>query len=171
MMSHCGRYDQQTCCERYLLSLACGCLLRLMLRSRAQVAAENLFLRKRFACYIERQVRPRRADNSARIALVLSQFVDWRQLLTIVQPDTLVRWHRNLDRLFWRLKSRQCGRPRIPTELQRRIAEMAAANHTWGEERIAAELRVKLGLTVSRVVARPRLGGLHHHYQLELVAA
>jgi len=130
--------------------------LRLMLRSRTQLVAENLFLRKQLACYIERQVRPRRTDNASRVALVLlSRFVHWRALLTIVQPDTLVRWHRDLYRLFWRLKSRQRGRPRIPLEVQRLIAEMATHNCTWGEERIAAELRVKLGLTVSpRTVRR-----------------
>jgi putative transposase len=127
-----------------------------MFRSHAQLAAENLFLRKQLACYIEHQVRPRRTDDASRIALVLlSQFVKWRELLTIVRPGTLVRWHRNLFRLFWRLKSRQRGRPRIPIEVRRLIAEMAAHNHTWGEERIAAELRVKLGLAVSpRTVRR-----------------
>ena len=53
-----------------------------MFQSRAQLAAENLFLRKQLACYVERQVRPRRTDNASRIALVLlSPFVDWRQLL------------------------------------------------------------------------------------------
>src|SRR4029453_17424286 len=82
-------------------------------------------------------------------------FVEWRELRTIVRPDTLVCWHRGLYRLFWRVKSRRHGRPRIPTELQRLIAEIAAANHTWGEERIAAELRLKLGLTLSpRTVRR-----------------
>ncbi len=105
-----------------------------MFQSRAQLAAENLFLRKQLACYVERQVRPRRTHNASRIALVLlSPFVDWRQLLTILQPDTLVRWHRDLFHLFWRLKSRQRGRPRIPIEVQRLIAEMATHNRTWGE--------------------------------------
>ena len=46
-------------------------LLRLMFRPRGQLVAENLFLRKQLACYVERQVRPRRADNATRIALVL----------------------------------------------------------------------------------------------------
>jgi hypothetical protein len=74
--------------------------------------------------------------------------------LTIVRPDTLVRWHRELYRLFWRAKSRPRGRPPIPADLQRLIADMAA-NHTWAEERIAAELRLKLGITVSpRTVRR-----------------
>jgi hypothetical protein len=136
-------------------------LLRRMLQSRAQLAAENLFLRKQLACYIERQVRPRRTDNASRITLVLlSPFVEWRELLTIVRPETLVRWHRDLFRLFWRLKSRRGGRPRIPIEVQRLIADMATHNHTWGEERIAAELHLKLGLTLSpaRSDATCRLG-------------
>ena len=131
-------------------------LLRSTLRSRAQLAAENLFLRKQLACYVEREIRPKRADNATRIALVLlSRVVAWRELLTIVRPDTLVRWRRDFYRLFWRAKSRPRGRPRIPADLQQLIADMAAANRTWGEERIAAELRLKLGLTVSpRTVRR-----------------
>jgi putative transposase len=128
----------------------------MIFHSRAQLAAENLFLRKQLACYIERKARPRRADNPTRIALVLlSRFVAWQELLTIVRPDTLVRWHRDLYRLVWRAKSRPRGRPRIPVELRQLIAAMAAANRTWGEERLAAELRLTLGLTVSpRTVRR-----------------
>ena len=131
-------------------------LVVLVFRSRAELAAENLFLRKQLACYLERQVRPHRTDNASRIALVaLSRLVEWRDLLTIVRPETLVRWHRDLYRLFWRVRSRRRGRPRIPAELQQLIADMAAANRTWGEERIAAEFRLKLGLTVSpRTVRR-----------------
>ena len=75
-------------------------------------------------------------------------------MLTVVQPDTLIRWHRRGWRLFWRWKSRP-GRPRIPANLQRLIVTMARANPTWGEERIADELLLKLGLTVSpRTVGR-----------------
>jgi hypothetical protein len=77
------------------------CLLRLMCRSRAQLAAENLFLRKQLACYLERRARPQRTDNASRIALVLlSHLVEWRELLTMVRPDTLVRWHREIFHLF-----------------------------------------------------------------------
>ena len=127
-----------------------------MFQSRTRLAAENLFLRKQLACYLERNVRPHRTDDASRIMLVmLSRWVEWRPLLTIVRPDTFVRWHRETFRLFWRWKSRRRGRPRIPAELQQLIADMAAANRTWGEERIAAELRLKLGLTVSpRTVRR-----------------
>ena len=125
-------------------------------RSRSQLAAENLFLRKQLALYRERQVKPRRADDATRITLVmLSQLIDWRAVLTIVQPATLIRWHRKGFRLFWRWKSRAPGRPLLAVDVQQLIAAMARANATWGEERIAAELRLKLGLCVSpRTVRR-----------------
>ena len=104
----------------------------------------------------ERRVKPRRADDATRIALVvLARLIDWRAALTIVQPDTLIRWHRKGFRLFWRWKSRAPGRPSVPADLQQLIAAMARANATWGEERIAAELLLKLGLRVSpRTVRR-----------------
>jgi putative transposase len=60
--------------------------------SRAQLAAENLFLRKQLALYHERRVKPRRADDATRLVLAgLSRFLQWRQLLVIVKPETLVR--------------------------------------------------------------------------------
>jgi len=58
----------------------------------------------------------------------------------------LIHWHRKAFRLFWRWRSKGAGRPRIPANLRRLIAQMATANRTWGEERIAAELLVKLGI-------------------------
>ena len=124
--------------------------------SRSRLAAENLFLRKQLALYLERQVKPRRADDATRITLViLSRWIDWRRILTVVQPDTLIRWHRKGFQLFWRWKSKRPGRPRLPSDLRRLIGEMAVANPTWGEERIAAELWLKLGIRVSpRTVRR-----------------
>jgi putative transposase len=129
--------------------------VRLGLMSRAHLSAENLFLRKQLALYQERRTKSRRPDAATRVALVLlSGWLDWRSMLTVVQPDTLIRWHRQGWRLFWRWKS--CpGRPPIPADVQRLIIAMARANPTWGEERIAAELLLKLGLTVSpRTVGR-----------------
>src|SRR5215218_9699222 len=81
---------------------------------------------------------------------------DWRQALVIVQPATLIRWHRQGFRLFWRWTSRP-GRPPIPADLQALIRRMARDNPTWGEERIANELRLKLGLRVSPRTARKYL--------------
>ena len=71
-------------------------LARSVMRSRAQLATENLFLRKQLALYQERRAKPRRADDATRIVLAgLSRFLEWRQLLVIVKPETLIRWHRN----------------------------------------------------------------------------
>ena len=62
-------------------------LLTSSLQSRTRLAAENLFLRKQLALYIERKRKPRRASNATRLTLVaLAQFIEWRPLLTIVQP-------------------------------------------------------------------------------------
>src|SRR5438105_12096321 len=101
-------------------------------RSHAQLAAENRFLRKQLALYLERQAKPRRADDATRITLVaLSYLIEWRRVLTVVRPDTLIRWHRKGFQLFWPWKSQPRGRPRVPVELQRLIANMAVANCTW----------------------------------------
>src|SRR5256885_8036112 len=88
-------------------------------RPRSQLAAENLFLRKQLALYRERQIKPRRADDATRITLVmLSGMIDWRPVLTIVQPAMLIRWHRKGFRLFWRRKSKASGRPPLPVDVQ-----------------------------------------------------
>ncbi len=68
-------------------------LLRIGLQFHARLAAENLFLRKQLVLYVERKVKPRRASNATRITLVmLARAIDWRPVLTVVQPDTLIRW-------------------------------------------------------------------------------
>jgi putative transposase len=149
----------QCCTPVQSVLLIAGDLVRFVsaiARSHAQLAAENLFLRKQLALCLERQVKPRRADDPTRIALVaLSWLIDWHRLLTVVKPDTLVRWHRQGFRLFWRWQLRPRGRPRVPADVRRLNGEMAAANRTWGEERIAAELLLKLGIRVSpRTVRR-----------------
>jgi hypothetical protein len=98
--------------------------------SRSQLVAENLFLRKQLELYQERRVKPRRLDPATRVVLVLlSGLLDWRALLTVVLPDTLIRWHRQGCQLLWRWKSRP-GRPPIPRELQRLILSTAQANPT-----------------------------------------
>jgi putative transposase len=123
--------------------------LRLRLRSSTALAAENLFLRKQLALYEERQVKPRRATNATRLAMVwLSHFFDWRSALRIIKPETFTRWHHQGFRLLWRWKSNP-GRPTLLKDLQALIRRIALENPTWGQERIANELLRKLGLRVS----------------------
>src|SRR5262245_19289055 len=124
--------------------------LRSCFHSRTALIAENLFLRKQLTFYQEHQVRPRRLTNAPRLSLVFwSRFFEWKSALLIVKPATLIGWHRKAFRLFWKWKSRRVGRPRLPAELQQMIARMVHDNPTWGEERIADELWLKLGISVS----------------------
>ena len=133
-----------------IVLLDCGRLLSIGLRSRRALAAENLFLRKQLALFQERKVRPRRATDSTRwMMATLSRMFEWRDALWNVKPDTLIGWHRKGFKLFWRWKSKRTGRPRLPKDLQQLIREMATDNVTWGEERIANELKLKLGIRVS----------------------
>jgi transposase InsO family protein len=133
--------------------------LRLCLRLRPTLAAENLFLRKQLALYQERHVPPRRAANATRLVLVwLGRWFDWRNALAIVTPQTFTRWHRQGFRLFWRWKSKS-GRPALPQDLQALIRRMALENPTWGQERIANELLLKLGLRVSPRTVRNYMPG------------
>jgi putative transposase len=152
-MRHLGRFSGML-----LMVLVDGMrYLRLCLRSPAALAAETLFLRKQLALYQERHVKPRRATPATRLTLIwLARRFDWRRALVIVQPATLIRWHRQGFRLFWRWKSTP-GRPPIPPDLQALIRRMARENPSWGEERIANELWLKLGLCVSPRTVRKYL--------------
>jgi putative transposase len=146
-----GRFRQLRQLVSTLLSLIIDavCYLGLCLRPSPALAAENLFLRKQLALYEERQVKPRRPTHAIRLAMMwLSYYFNWRSALRIVKPETFTRWHRQGFRLFWRWKSKP-GRPALPQDLQALIRRMALENPSWGQERIANELLLKLGLRVS----------------------
>jgi putative transposase len=129
----------------------------LCLRSPTALAAENLFLRKQLSLCRERSITPRRTTPATRLTLVwLACWFDWRRALVMVQPATLIRWHRQGFRLFWRWTSRP-GRPPLPADLRALIRRMARDNPSWGLERIANELLLKLGLQVSPRTVRKYL--------------
>jgi len=133
-------------------------LLLLFLSSRAALMAENLFLRKQLALYQERKAKPRRIAMANRLAMIaLARFFDWRDALVIVKPETFIKWHRTAFRMFWRWKSRKRGRRPLPKNLRELIREMSREDPTWGEERIADELRLKLGILVSPRTVRKYL--------------
>ena len=122
--------------------------MNVVARSRTAVAAEVLFLRKQLAYYQEHQIRPRRLTDAARLSLVFwSRLFDWKEALTVVTPETLIRWYRKSFKLYWRWKSRG-GRPPLPKDIRHLIARMVSENVTWGEERVADELSLKLGIFV-----------------------
>jgi putative transposase len=144
-----------------LLSLIADVMryLGLCLRPSPGLAAENLFLRKQLALYQERQVKPRQATHAIRVTMIwLSRWFNWRSALSIVTPQTFTRWHRQGFRWFWRRKSKP-GRPALPKNLQALIRRMALENPSWGQERIANELLLKLGLRVSPRTVRKYMPG------------
>lgn len=131
-------------------TLAVGTLADLT-RSRRDLVAENALLRQQLIV-LRRQVKRPRLTNGDRIHLVLlARFTRyWHNTLHIVQPDTLLRWYRDLFRLYWRGKSRKRERKRrIAQETIDLIKRMAAENRLWGAERIRGEL-LKLGVKVSK---------------------
>jgi putative transposase len=122
-----------------------------MTRSRADLITENVLLRQQLIV-LKRQVKRPQLTNGDRLRLILlarcTRF--WQQALLIVQPDTLLRWHRDLFRRYWRHKSRHKRRqPRVASETIALIRKMARENRLWGAERIRGEL-LKLGVQVSK---------------------
>jgi putative transposase len=131
-------------------SLPLGTLADLT-RSKAGLLAENALLRQQLII-LKRQVKRPRCTKTDRLLLVLLARAvrAWKQALFIVQPETLLRWHREAYRLFWRRRSKvQVADPRISLETVALIKEMAAQNRLWGAERIRGEL-LKLGIQVCK---------------------
>ena len=131
-------------------SLPLGTLADLA-RSKPELGAENALLRQQIIM-LKRQVKRPACTKKDRILLVLLARTvrAWKQALFIVQPDTLLRWHREGFRLFWRRKSRAHSyKPKVAAETIALIREMAAENRLWGAERIRGEL-LKLGMHVCK---------------------
>ena len=147
-------------------------------RSKRALMAENALLRQQLLV-LRRQVAQPKLSPIDRVRLVLLAAVTsgWKQTLLIVQPETLLRWHRQGFRLVWKTRSGRARRtPRIPEETVTVIRRMAAENPLWGAERIRGEL-LKLDIhgskrTVQKSMRstrpRQRTGQtwrtfLHHH--------
>ena len=121
----------------------------LYFRSSSAIRAENLVLRRQLAGFVERGIKPKRVDFATRVSLtVFTRLFDWRDAVVNVRPSTIICWHRLGWRILWRWKSR-LGRPPISLELRRLIRRMAIENPLWGQERIAGELLLKLGIRIS----------------------
>ena len=132
-----------------------------LFRSRRRLEVENLFLRHQLNIAMRRALHRLRLRTSERALLVLMTWL-WPSLLglsRVVQPDTILRWHRAGFRVYWRWKSRgRPGRPSVSRELRELIRRMSRENPLWGAPRIHGEL-LKLGFkiaesTVSRYMAR-----------------
>ena len=122
-------------------------------KDRADLVAENVALRHQLSCLIRQRPRPKLRPPDRVFWVLLSRFwIGWRETLVTVKPATVVAWHREGFKLFWRWKSRKRGpgRPRISVEVRRLIIEMTEMNVGWGAPRIHGEL-LKLGVEISEI--------------------
>lgn len=110
-----------------------------------------MFLRQQLII-LEREIkRPKLRHRDRQILVLLSSRIEaWREALMVVKPNTLISWHRQGIKLYWRKTSQgRRGRPPIPDETIALIEKMAINNRTWRAKRIQGEL-LKLGLKVSK---------------------
>ena len=142
---------------------ALGMFVADMFKSRWRLEAENLFLRHQLNIAL-RQAPPRLRLCGSDRALLVGMTKLWPSLLSVtqvVQPETILRWHRAGLRVFWRWKSRKrAGRPKIDRGLRDLIQRMSKENSQWGAARIHGEL-LMLGFavaqsTVSKYMVRGR---------------
>ena len=139
------------------------CALVGLFRSRASREAEILALRHQLN--VLRRKSPKRPIFSGIDRLVFAGLYRLApgvlNALTIIKPETVIRWHRAGFRAYWRWKSRpHCGRPKTPLEIRQLIREISMANPLWGAPRIHGEL-LKLGIdvgqtTIAKYKARSR---------------
>jgi putative transposase len=132
--------------------------LKDLTRSKSQLIAENALLRQQLIV-LNRQVKKPKFTPLDRLLLVslASTLQSWKQALLIVKPDTLLHWHRQGYKLFWRFKSKaKKAKPKISEEAISLIQQMAKENPLWGAERIRGEL-LKLSITVSKRTVRKYL--------------
>ena len=160
--AHLGRSPARALRQRLLTAtkpagpaVAAGTLADLV-RSRPALVAENAFLRQQLLI-LRRSVKRPHCTPADRALLVLlaSRVRAWRQALIIVQPETVLRWHRQLFRWTWQWRSRGKAAPaaKVAAETIALIREMAAANRLWGAERIRGEL-LKLGVRVAKTTVQ-----------------
>jgi putative transposase len=137
--------------RRRLLKLFFSSLLR-MLYSRRDLFLENLALRQQLAVLHSRHPRPRfRVQDKLFWVVAFRWWGDWKRVMVVVTPETVVRWHRAGFRLYWSWLSRhpvRTGRKRISGEVRELIFRMLAENPSWGAPRIHGELQM-LGFDLS----------------------
>src|SRR3954469_5694488 len=120
-------------------------------RSRSDLLLENALLRHQVVVLGRAVARPRlTATDRGLLVLLASRLRTWAEALVIVRPETVLRWHRQGFRRFWRRKSApRTTTARIPAETVTLIRRLAAENRLWGADRIRGEL-LKLGVRVSK---------------------
>ena len=135
--------------------LTVAATLRSALKTRRDLALENLALRHQLAVLMgSGRCRHFRSWDRLLWMGLRRLWANWKDALILVQPATVVRWHRERFRRYWSSKSRRPGRPSLDAEVRALIHRMARANPLWGAPRIHGEL-LKLGIVIAeRTVSR-----------------
>jgi len=136
-------------------------LIRSLIVSRITLAAENFALRQQLAVLHRKIHRPQLHRRDRFFWVILSQiWMNWREVLIIVKPETVIKWHRQGFKLYWRWKSKApVGRPKIDKEIRELIGKMSRENPLWGVPRIQAELRLLGHDLAESTVAKYRVRG------------
>jgi putative transposase len=123
--------------------------LRLLFAPRADILLENVALTHQLGVLARQRTRTRFSRLDRIIWVWLSRtWTGWRDSLLIVRPETVVRWHRQGWKLYWRWKCRRkTGRPEIDDKVRDLVRRLARENPLWGAPRIHSEL-LKLGIIV-----------------------
>jgi len=124
---------------------------RSFVMDQTELAAENLAFRQQLAVLERQSKRPKMKKRDRSFWVWLARFwSNWKSVLVVVQPDTVVRWHRQGFKLYWRWKSKpkKIGRPQVWREIRDLVRRMCLENPTWGAPRIHSELQL-LGYDVS----------------------
>jgi transposase InsO family protein len=141
----------------HVLKLIFGVLVRCF-RARRDLLLENLALRQQLCALSRRRPQPRFSNGDRLLWVMLRRlWSGWQKALILVQPETVVRWHRAGFKLYWKWISRsrvRVGRRPTSKEIRELIFRMVAENSTWGAPRIHGELKM-LGFDLSeRTVLR-----------------
>jgi putative transposase len=135
-----------------LVGRSVGGLIADVSRTRRELIAENALLRQQLIVASRAVKRPTFLGYERGLLVLLARFVPlWRNTLLLVKPETLLRWHREGFRLWWRWRSRsrRSHEPRLAPDVIALIRRMARENRLWGAERIRGEL-LKLGVRVAK---------------------
>lgn len=138
-------------------------IMILIFKLNSRLAIENLALRQQLAVMKKSIRRPKIRRRDRFLWVILSRFWNgWKNVLMVVQPETVIRWHKKGFKLYWKFKSQRPGRPSIDLKIQKIVKKMIKKNPLWGAPILHGQL-LKLGIviserTVSNMIKRYKVG-------------
>jgi putative transposase len=133
-------------------------------RSRRELVVENATLRHQLSVFRRTSGRPRLGlTDRLRLLVGAALLPAWRKAIVVVQPETILKWHRAGFRLFWRHRSKSRNGARLNADTIDLIRDMAKRDRLWGAERIRGEM-LKLGIKVSKRTIQKYMRGVRTNH-------